>query len=50
MSALVLLIEFPSLLAVVFIAVLSIGTILVSYDVYYGRYFKMLSEEVQEEE
>jgi len=49
MSAIVLLTNFPSLLAVVFLAVLSLGTILVSYDMYYGRYFKMFSEEALEE-
>jgi Flp pilus assembly protein TadB len=50
MSAIVLLTGFPSLLAVAFLAVLSLGTILVSYDMYYGRYFKMFSEEAWKEE
>lgn len=50
MSAIVLLTSFPSLLAVASLAVLSLGTILVSYDVYYGRCFKMFSEEAWKEE
>ena len=50
MSVMVLLTGFPSLLAVAFLAVLFLGTILVSYDMYYGRYFKMFSEEAWKEE
>ncbi|MGB9694230.1 MAG: hypothetical protein ACPLYF_05240 [Fervidobacterium sp.] len=50
MSAIVLLTSFPSLLAVAFLAVVSLATVLVSYDMYYGRYFKMYSEEAWKEE
>jgi len=50
MSVMVLLTSFPSLLAVAFLAVVFLVTALVSYDMYYGRYFKMFSEEVGKEE
>jgi len=50
MTAIVALTSFPSLLAVAFLAVFSLAVILVSYDIYYGRYFKMFSEEAWKEE
>ena len=50
MSAIVLLASFPSLLAVAFLVVISLNIIFVSYDMYYGRYFKMFSEEAWKEE
>jgi hypothetical protein len=50
MTAIVALTDFPSLLAVAFLAVLSLAVILVSYDMYYGRYFKTFSEEAWKEE
>jgi hypothetical protein len=50
MTVIVALTGFPSLLAVAFLAVLSLAVILVSYDIYYARYFKTFSEEAWKEE
>jgi len=49
MTAIVALTGFPSLLAVAFLAVLSLAVILVSYDIYYARYFKTFSVEAWKE-
>jgi hypothetical protein len=50
MTAIVALTGFPSLLAVAFLAVLSLAVILVSYDIYYARHFKTFSVEAWKEE
>lgn len=50
MCALVIFTGFPSLLEIAFLVVVWFTVYLVSYDIYYGRYRKMFTEEAEKEE